>query len=321
MARGREHGAAVARGRDRSTRRRSTRRSRRSAVSCRSGRSCSAAAAAPTSAPCASSPGGTAVSRVVWIDAHGDLNTPESSPSGNAWGMPLRMLIDAGDVDPNGRDAARARSLDPPEEDFIEAAGIRRELGDLPERRLRRARLRRVRAAARSTSSCRSRAASPPASLEQLLASVPAARRRRASPASSPPSATRRPDALRARARLVSPGACSVTVRAWRGSKLYQCPRPGSTSRSSTSTLRPRQKQAPEHLPEVRVALSRRRACGGALGVRALRPPLPDAGSRPDRLVRRRGLVRRGGRRRPLGRPARLLRPAPVCRAALRRPS
>ena len=37
---------------------------------------------------------------VVWIDAHGDLNTPESSPSGNAWGMPLRMLIDAGDVDP-----------------------------------------------------------------------------------------------------------------------------------------------------------------------------------------------------------------------------
>ena len=36
---------------------------------------------------------------VVWLDAHGDLNTPESSPSGNAWGMPLRMLIDAGDVD------------------------------------------------------------------------------------------------------------------------------------------------------------------------------------------------------------------------------
>jgi len=37
---------------------------------------------------------------VVWIDAHGDLNTPASSPSGNAWGMPLRMLIDAGGVDP-----------------------------------------------------------------------------------------------------------------------------------------------------------------------------------------------------------------------------
>src|SRR5690242_11478038 len=31
---------------------------------------------------------------VLWIDAHGDLNTPETSPPGNAWGMPLRMLID-----------------------------------------------------------------------------------------------------------------------------------------------------------------------------------------------------------------------------------
>ena len=31
---------------------------------------------------------------VVWFDAHGDLNTPASSPSGNAWGMPLRMVID-----------------------------------------------------------------------------------------------------------------------------------------------------------------------------------------------------------------------------------
>jgi arginase len=68
---------------------------------------------------------------VVWIDAHGDLNTPESSPSGNAWGMPLRMLIDAGDVDPKDVTLLGARSLDPPEEAFIEAAGIRRELAHL----------------------------------------------------------------------------------------------------------------------------------------------------------------------------------------------
>ena len=33
---------------------------------------------------------------VVWLDAHGDLNTPASSPSGNLWGMPLRMAIDEG---------------------------------------------------------------------------------------------------------------------------------------------------------------------------------------------------------------------------------
>ncbi|HEX4525315.1 MAG TPA: arginase family protein [Gaiellaceae bacterium] len=71
---------------------------------------------------------------VVWIDAHGDLNTPESSPSGNAWGMPLRMLIDAGDVAPADVTLLGARNLDPPEVDFIRKTGIRHELGELPER-------------------------------------------------------------------------------------------------------------------------------------------------------------------------------------------
>ena len=45
---------------------------------------------------------------LVWLDAHGDLNTPKSSPSGNQWGMPLRMLIDSG----------------APEEEFIRASGL-----------------------------------------------------------------------------------------------------------------------------------------------------------------------------------------------------
>lgn len=71
---------------------------------------------------------------IVWFDAHGDLNTPESSPSGNAWGMPLRMLIDAADVDARDVTLIGARNLDPPEVEFIEAAGIHQELGDLPER-------------------------------------------------------------------------------------------------------------------------------------------------------------------------------------------
>jgi arginase len=70
---------------------------------------------------------------VVWIDAHGDLNTPESSPSGNAWGMPLRMLIDAGDVAVADVTLLGARNLDPPETEFIASAGIRQELGELPE--------------------------------------------------------------------------------------------------------------------------------------------------------------------------------------------
>ena len=61
---------------------------------------------------------------VVWIDAHGDLNTPETSPSGNAWGMPLRMVLDDGAVLRAARGAVGARNLDPPEVEFIEASGI-----------------------------------------------------------------------------------------------------------------------------------------------------------------------------------------------------
>jgi arginase len=61
---------------------------------------------------------------VIWLDAHGDLNTPESSPSGNEWGMPLRMLIDRGAVDPQDVALVGARNLDPPEVEFIAAAGI-----------------------------------------------------------------------------------------------------------------------------------------------------------------------------------------------------
>src|ERR1700750_1605930 len=36
---------------------------------------------------------------VLWLDAHGDLNTPATSPSGNEWGMPLRTLLDRGTID------------------------------------------------------------------------------------------------------------------------------------------------------------------------------------------------------------------------------
>jgi arginase len=61
---------------------------------------------------------------VVWFDAHGDLNTPETSPSGNAWGMPLRMIIDGGAVDPADVAVVGARNLDPPEVDYIAASGI-----------------------------------------------------------------------------------------------------------------------------------------------------------------------------------------------------
>ena len=61
---------------------------------------------------------------VVWIDAHGDLNTPETSPSGNLWGMPLRMLLDAGVVDHADVGLVGVRNLDPPEAEFMAEMGI-----------------------------------------------------------------------------------------------------------------------------------------------------------------------------------------------------
>jgi arginase family enzyme len=61
---------------------------------------------------------------IVWFDAHGDLNTPESSPSGNEWGMPLRMIIDGGAVAAEDVALIGARNLDPPEVEFIASAGI-----------------------------------------------------------------------------------------------------------------------------------------------------------------------------------------------------
>jgi len=61
---------------------------------------------------------------VVWIDAHGDLNTPETSPSGNPWGMPLRMLLDDGVVRPEDVALVGARNLDPAEVEYIAKTGI-----------------------------------------------------------------------------------------------------------------------------------------------------------------------------------------------------
>jgi arginase family enzyme len=61
---------------------------------------------------------------VVWLDAHGDLNTPASSPSGNTWGMPLRMILESGAVAADDVALVGARALDPPEEEYIGASGL-----------------------------------------------------------------------------------------------------------------------------------------------------------------------------------------------------
>jgi arginase len=69
---------------------------------------------------------------VVWFDAHGDLNTPDSSPSGAFHGMVLRTLLGDGPADlvpdrpltPRQVVLAGVRDLDPAERDYATAAGI-----------------------------------------------------------------------------------------------------------------------------------------------------------------------------------------------------
>ncbi|NGO70768.1 arginase family protein, partial [Streptomyces boncukensis] len=69
---------------------------------------------------------------VVWFDAHGDLNTPASSPSGAFTGMVLRTLLGEGPAELSPRQALRpeqvvlagARALDPGERAYIAASGL-----------------------------------------------------------------------------------------------------------------------------------------------------------------------------------------------------
>jgi arginase len=70
----------------------------------------------------AARPGGRLA--LVWLDAHGDLNTVASSPSGNLWATPLRLLLDAGTVEAADVALVGARSLDPPELELLQARGI-----------------------------------------------------------------------------------------------------------------------------------------------------------------------------------------------------
>jgi len=73
---------------------------------------------------------------LVWFDAHGDMNTPETSPSGNIHGMPLAVALGLGDPGLAGLagatpmvDGSRAavvglRDVDQAERDNLKAAGI-----------------------------------------------------------------------------------------------------------------------------------------------------------------------------------------------------
>ena len=68
--------------------------------------------------------------RFLWIDAHGDFNTPETTPSGFLGGMCLGAACgrwDAGwpdTIDPSAVSFLGVRDLDPGERLEVEAAGI-----------------------------------------------------------------------------------------------------------------------------------------------------------------------------------------------------
>ncbi|MGV8830848.1 MAG: arginase [Devosia sp.] len=73
---------------------------------------------------------------VLWVDAHGDFNTPATSETGNIHGMPLALLCDEPDFGPEFSGAWRgsvepghvtvfgARSIDRPERQLLEERGV-----------------------------------------------------------------------------------------------------------------------------------------------------------------------------------------------------
>jgi arginase len=78
----------------------------------------------------ADGPGG-----VLWLDAHGDLNTPATTPSGNVHGMPLAAAIGLCEdfsrdglrlpaVDPQHVAVVGVRSLDPGEQALVRDLGV-----------------------------------------------------------------------------------------------------------------------------------------------------------------------------------------------------
>jgi arginase len=87
---------------------------------------------------------------LIWLDAHGDLHTPETSGSGNVHGMPVAHLLGHGDprlsglakpgpaVRPEHVVFVGLRDLDPPEQAFIRDSGVRAfTMRDIDERGLR----------------------------------------------------------------------------------------------------------------------------------------------------------------------------------------
>ena len=73
---------------------------------------------------------------LLWVDAHGDINTPDTSPSGNIHGMPVAALLGYGPpeltgiggsgpkIDPANVVLVGIRSLDEGEKQLLKKAGV-----------------------------------------------------------------------------------------------------------------------------------------------------------------------------------------------------
>jgi arginase len=62
---------------------------------------------------------------VIWVDAHGDINTPLTSPSGNVHGMPVHFALEAHDVAPERMVFIGLRDVDAGEKRAIRELGVR----------------------------------------------------------------------------------------------------------------------------------------------------------------------------------------------------
>ncbi|MGA2395995.1 MAG: arginase [Candidatus Lustribacter sp.] len=62
---------------------------------------------------------------VLWIDAHGDINTPISSPSGNVHGMPVHFALEAHNVTPDRIVYIGLRDVDEGEKRTIRELGVK----------------------------------------------------------------------------------------------------------------------------------------------------------------------------------------------------
>ena len=74
---------------------------------------------------------------LIWVDAHTDMNTPDTSPSGNIHGMPLAVLLGYGDpsltelngdqpsLAPQNVTLIAARDIDETEKSIVRQSGVR----------------------------------------------------------------------------------------------------------------------------------------------------------------------------------------------------